>query len=532
MQSGLRLSFVYDYPMKAYLSAFCAFITAVSITSMTCCAAEADKTPAAVGKIIALEGSASALASDGRTRALSLGSTVYLDDRISTRQNSKLQIMFDDESLVSQGENGELVIDKYIFDPENAKKTSSSMKLIKGVFRVISGKVAEMNPDRFKVQTKMATIGIRGCELGFRVKADQEDIYIFDLPRGKSIQVWRAGFEDANQGGLLDGSKMLNIIEQGVAVSLRQGSALSERRYPASEMKRIVQESTPDLPSGSSQSQPAGTDSAAVRMASGGAQTASDAGTVVDQGVLQQALGGSLQSRISEIDAEIARQRALDRVADEAPPVALAGPSTPPHVDPPSTPPPVMVGGSPMNDWEWGIWESGTVQYSPNSYAAGAFLSQAEFQGIASGGIVYNLSGSGQAAAVLRQTDSGLTRTVIGSCNLNVQVGNALPPVWGGTFAMNNGSGDHLNFSVNPGAGGGTIGNDGKMVMGSPATYSMQLNGTGYASTDISSKSFEGQLIKPGVGTPPISAAAGKFQFVHSTPVPATASGAFGADLN
>ena len=55
----------------------------------------------------------------------------------------------------------------------------------------------------------------------------------------------------------------------------------------------------------------------------------------------------------------------------------------------------------------------------------------------------------------------------------------------------------------------------------------MIINGNSYVSPTV--KTFTGDLIKPGQGPSPISAAIGEFSFEHGSV--ATAKGVFGADF-
>ncbi|GAF94488.1 unnamed protein product, partial [marine sediment metagenome] len=57
-----------------------------------------------IGQILSIQGKAVAIGSDKKVRSLKLKSPVFLNDKISTRDGSKLQIIFDDNSVVAQGE--------------------------------------------------------------------------------------------------------------------------------------------------------------------------------------------------------------------------------------------------------------------------------------------------------------------------------------------------------------------------------------------------------------------------------------------
>jgi hypothetical protein len=118
---------------------------------------------------------------------------------------------------------------------------------------------------------------------------------------------------------------------------------------------------------------------------------------------------------------------------------------------------------------------------------------------------------------------------VQGSCFLEVQVGGG-SSVWGGEATLTGSGTDRLYFKVDYANGGGGFLPDGKMTLNNLADYSLTVNSK--PSKDmgtLTTKTIEGTLIKPGNGAPPISAAAGKFEFVHGAD--ASAKGTFGANL-
>ena len=81
-------------------------------------------------------------------------------DSIKTAQNSKAQIIFQDETIVSIGKNSLFSIKEYLFDDTEA--STARFGMIGGAMRTITGKIGKIAPEKFSVSTKTATIGIRG----------------------------------------------------------------------------------------------------------------------------------------------------------------------------------------------------------------------------------------------------------------------------------------------------------------------------------------------------------------------------------
>jgi len=125
------------------------FLT-VMIASMSLTAFSADP----IGTIVSLNGKATATSQDGTTRNLELKSPVFLKDKIKTDVSASLQIMFLDDSVLSQGEKSEMTVDEYVYSPKKKEDNSCTVKLSKGFFRAVTARITALNPDRFKVKTK------------------------------------------------------------------------------------------------------------------------------------------------------------------------------------------------------------------------------------------------------------------------------------------------------------------------------------------------------------------------------------------
>lgn len=486
-----------------------------------------------VGRIVSIEGKASATGADGTVRALEMKSDIFMNDKIVTPAQSKLQIRMADDSMISQGEKSEMTIDEFVYDPGAKKEGSCSLKLAKGLFRTITGKITELKPDRFKVRTNMATIGIRGCDLGFTLDAKKEDILVFGLPKGHSVLIEKT-LEDGIKS-VTAGDRILTVVSEGVAVSIQSGLALQERALAVGEAQQFMKQAGPSVGGGGSSSG-GGTGE--------GAPSSSGAiGTGVDGGFSAASVLNAVNSVVSlgeqaqaanQVQAQAEAQTVtLTRNPPASPgvPVDITPPTEPPSTTtPPASGPPVLVGGHPeLYDWEWGIWSDGTTTFNPNTYQGAAFLSPVEFQSIASGATMYDLSGSGMAGAVVQHGSS--VKTITGFCMLDVHVGQSSTPRWGGSFSLNNMEGDTLDFSVNSASSpsGGAIDANGNLTLTALSSYNLYVNGVTFNQGSLTASSVNGNLIKPGVGSSPISAAAGRFNFQHGGS--ATVNGAFGASF-
>jgi len=126
--------------------------------------------PAAVaGKVNFAWGDVSVSGPGGQSRALRRGEAIQAGDTINTRRG-RAQIRFKDGAKVSLQPNTEFRVDEYNYEGKEDGKERSFFSLLKGGLRAISGLIGHRNKDTFRVNTPVATIGIRGTE--FLVQVD------------------------------------------------------------------------------------------------------------------------------------------------------------------------------------------------------------------------------------------------------------------------------------------------------------------------------------------------------------------------
>ncbi len=118
-------------------------------------------TYANIGTITALRGHA-LLNHDGTKTPIKVGSSIQEHDEIQTSKGSKLQIKFEDNTVISLGQNTHFKIDSYLNDTTNPK---AHFSISKGFFKSITGKIGHIAPKHFKIKTANATIGVRGTTL-------------------------------------------------------------------------------------------------------------------------------------------------------------------------------------------------------------------------------------------------------------------------------------------------------------------------------------------------------------------------------
>lgn len=119
---------------------------------------------ASVGKITSMEGKAS-ISRDGTILVAVVGGEIEKKDLISTQTNSKVKITLMDNTIVTIGKESVLNIEEYVFDEAKADNSVTELNFVKGAFHTITGQIGKINPSKFKLKTKSASIGIRGTEI-------------------------------------------------------------------------------------------------------------------------------------------------------------------------------------------------------------------------------------------------------------------------------------------------------------------------------------------------------------------------------
>jgi len=118
---------------------------------------------AAVGSITELSNNPANIERKGSSVTGSKGTQVEMADVVKTAAG-KTGITFVDDTRVQVNENSKLVIDEFVYDPNNKKGGKLAMNVALGTVRYASGAVAHNNPDKVKINTPTATIAVRGTD--------------------------------------------------------------------------------------------------------------------------------------------------------------------------------------------------------------------------------------------------------------------------------------------------------------------------------------------------------------------------------
>jgi hypothetical protein len=135
--------------------------------------------PAPAGLVDEVQGEVTAGVPGAQARKLAAKDVVYNGETVATGQKASVQVRLADGTLLSLGEQSSVEIVNAAYDPARPGVTSAVCKLGRGVFRCLTGEVAAKEPDRFRLETPLAVIGVRGTELGVSVGADAVETAVF-----------------------------------------------------------------------------------------------------------------------------------------------------------------------------------------------------------------------------------------------------------------------------------------------------------------------------------------------------------------
>ncbi|WP_156968254.1 Ig-like domain-containing protein, partial [Desulfobacter vibrioformis] len=275
-----------------------------------------------IGSVISLTGQAQATNSDG-TRPLSIGSDIFKGDTIVTFEGSQLQIDFEDETSLSQGADSQSTISSYIYNPSNASASTLLFEMTKGVFRTVTGEIADQNPDNFKLKSPLALIGIRGTVVNCDIQDGFESIGVESIGVGHIVVV-----QDAmgNIAFISDPLQIFDIIQNQPL-----GSSRDMTRHELNNFQRLAP-NTIDLDSNYQHELNLRLDAAQAAAEAEQAEVAANAALEkADQEAAEAEAAAQAQAE-SEADAEAAAQAveeaqaALEeaQAADDAAAIAIA----------------------------------------------------------------------------------------------------------------------------------------------------------------------------------------------------------------
>jgi len=129
---------------------FAAIIVACSVVPAF---AESDS----VGVTGAVNPQAVGKAPAGSIEQLAIGANVVRNEKISTFNKGQVQLIFADQSTLTLGENSEIVIDEFVYDPDK-QAGNMTATVTTGVLRYVGGKISKKSDVSFLTPSGVVTV--------------------------------------------------------------------------------------------------------------------------------------------------------------------------------------------------------------------------------------------------------------------------------------------------------------------------------------------------------------------------------------
>lgn len=117
-----------------------------------------------VGSVINILGNAKIQKRTGQTSPAIRGDFLYEGDAVWTEAASNVQIRMIDGAMVWVRPSSELKIDAYKSTDRGGARNESSLRLLSGSMRTVTGMIGKQSPENYRLNTPNATIGVRGTE--------------------------------------------------------------------------------------------------------------------------------------------------------------------------------------------------------------------------------------------------------------------------------------------------------------------------------------------------------------------------------
>jgi hypothetical protein len=122
---------------------------------------------ATIGSVVLQEGITS-VEREGTESDLNLESGIMFMDNVKTGKG-ELGITFIDDTNVAVSSQSSLIIDDFVYDPNNAEGSKLVLKVAAGTVRYASGNIAKLNKQNVDIRTPTAKIAVRGTAFSMTV---------------------------------------------------------------------------------------------------------------------------------------------------------------------------------------------------------------------------------------------------------------------------------------------------------------------------------------------------------------------------
>jgi hypothetical protein len=100
---------------------------------------------------------------------LEVGTEIFEGDTIITDSDGAVGIIFSDGAVLTLGPGGKLIIENFLFKPDE-KKVSFLSRILKGSVAFLSGAIGRIAPGAVQFETPTATLSLHGTKILIEVE--------------------------------------------------------------------------------------------------------------------------------------------------------------------------------------------------------------------------------------------------------------------------------------------------------------------------------------------------------------------------
>jgi len=165
-----------------------------------------------IGTVAELEGTAD-VGRAGVWTPASIGAAIQPGDTLRTGSPGRLAVVFQDDSVVTVGDDSELVVDEQIFE-RDAGIARSVMHLLWGRIRALVSEYYERRGTEFRIETVTAVTGVRGTEF----------VIVFDPVAEVTDAVGVSGRAEVHS--------VLDRVKHAVFITAQEITTVTRGKYP------------------------------------------------------------------------------------------------------------------------------------------------------------------------------------------------------------------------------------------------------------------------------------------------------------
>ena len=195
-----------------------------------------------IGELIAAQGDVFYVGQNGK-RKVREGDPVFMNTKVETGEDARALLLFIDDTEITLGEDANLTIDEYVFDPYDPEENKGRFSVLKGAFLWTSGMISKRDEPDVGITTSVGSIGIRGTQFWGGQLKDQYGVYVFDglvnfAVKGGNVDIepGKGAFYGDNNAEMEPYSWEQNIINNAIkTVKFSNPGNISRRLFNAKE---------------------------------------------------------------------------------------------------------------------------------------------------------------------------------------------------------------------------------------------------------------------------------------------------------